>query len=661
MDNHVNRHKKILVCLCLTLLTFIVFWHVQYHYFIHYDDMLYVTENRHVQGGLSWGNVVWAFTTYHASNWHPLTWLSLMLDYELFRLNPAGYHWTNVLFHIANTLLLFLVLNRMTGAIWRSGFVAALFALHPLHVESVAWVAERKDVLSTLFWMLTIYAYVFYVERPGIKRYLTVFVCFSLGLMAKPMLVTLPFVLLLLDYWPLGRTPFTTVEGHIYSQKGEACHHRVSSGKSTVAHLVVEKIPLIVLSIFSSILTLFAQKNWQAVVSLDAVRLDYRVANAFISSAKYIEKTFWPKDLALFYPYIMGIFSPWRIMCSFLLFVGISVVVIREIRRYPHLMVGWLWYLGTLIPVIGLVQVGSQAMADRYTYVPLIGLFIMVSWGVQDLLSNWRYRMQFFLLSSGLIFSILMVLSWMQVQHWQSSITLFEHALRVTKGNYLVHNNLGVALFQDGKSDEAMVHFAKACQIKPDYYDAYNNMGLVLGSQGKVDEAIAHYYKALKIKPDHPETYNNLGVALVSLGRYNDAIVQYTEALRINPGCAMAHNNLGIAFANLGRLHEAIECFKKALEINPDYDDALNNMGSALARRGDVRNAVYYFEKALQLDANNAMVHNNLGMALARTGRYDDAVLHFREALKIRPDYLEAYNNLQTTLRHIKDAERSTR
>ena len=644
MDNHVNRHKKILVCLCLTLLTFIVFWHVQYHYFIHYDDMLYVTENRHVQGGLSWGNVVWAFTTYHASNWHPLTWLSLMFDYELFRLNPAGYHWTNVLFHIANTLLLFLVLNRMTGAIWRSGFVAALFALHPLHVESVAWVAERKDVLSALFWMLSMYAYIFYVERPGVKRYLPVLVCFSLGLMAKPMLVTLPFVLLLLDYWPLGRTPLSVVSRQS-SVEGEACHYRVSLEKSAAGRLVVEKIPLIVLSIFSSIMTFFAQQSGEAIAPLRHLSVMERIANAFVSYSGYILKTFWPTDLTVFYPH-PGTWPVWQVSGSVLLFVGITVFVLWRVRSYSYLGVGWLWYSGTLIPVIGLVQVGSQAMADRYTYVPLIGLFIMISWGFSDLIKKWRHRKAFGGLLSGAVLTILMILAWFQAQHWKNSITLFEHALRVTEGNYLAHNNLGMALKEQDKLDEAMAHFHSAIQIKPNYEPAYNNLGFVLTLQGKTEEGILFYLKALEIKPGNADVRFNLGEALVRMGRVEEAIVEYREALKLKPESPVIHNNLAVALTRAGNYYDAVKEYREALRLQPDHAGAHNNLAMVLAHQGYLEEAIGHFREAVKLQPPYANAHYNLGVALEGIGLTDEALVHYQKAARINPAYGDTDHNL---------------
>ncbi|MEN6320298.1 MAG: tetratricopeptide repeat protein [Syntrophaceae bacterium] len=598
----------------MILFTLVTFWQVQYCQFINdYDDHYYITGNSYVQNGLSWKGIAWAFTTFYASNWHPLTWLSLMFDYELFRLNPAGYHWTNVFFHIASTLLLFLVLNRMTGALWRSGFVAALFAVHPLHVESVVWVAERKDVLCTFFWMLTMYTYVLYVERPCWKRYMIVFVSFSFGLMAKPMLVTLPFVFLLLDYWPLQRFPFKSAADDRHFQQGYMANTQIIPQDVSISRLVLEKIPFIVLSICSSILTVFAQNSYQAIISLDTIGLHYRVANAFISVAKYIEMMFWPKDLAIFYPFIINMLFSWRIIWSVLLFVTITIFAVRWIRRYPYLFVGWFWYLGTLVPVIGLVQVGSQAIADRYTYVPLIGIFITTTWGFTDLLKRWNYRKAFFSLTSGIILSALMVFSWFQVQHWKNSITVFERAVSVTEKNVFAHNNLGVALYKEGKYDEAFNQFMKTAQIKPDYYGAYNSMGLALAAQGKWDEAIRQYLIALKIKPDHPEVHNNLGIAYASQGKVSEAVTHYSQALMIKPDYFEARNNLGLDLVLLGRYNDAVIQYTESLRLNPA----------------------------------SAMTHNNIGVALANLGKFQEAMLHFQEALRINPDYVEAYKNLQ--------------
>ena len=580
------------VRLALIAANLIVYASVWHHGFVNYDDDDYVTANPVVLRGLTWHGVAWAFTTEHAVNWHPLTWLSHMLDVQLFGLDPGPHHLTNLLFHIANTLLLFGLLHRMTGALGRSAFVAGLFAVHPLHVESVAWVAERKDVLSTLFWMLTLWAYVEYVKRPDLRRsdlrrYGAVLLFFALGLMAKQMLVTLPFVLLLLDFWPLGRVVIgpNPARGRALSRDGWA----------TAIRLVWEKLPLLALSIASSVATFVIHQRGGAVIILSAIPLKLRVENALVSYVAYIGKMLWPARLAVFYPYPQSL-PAWLVAGAFLALVGISLAVIRAGPRHPYLPVGWFWYLGTLVPVIGLIQVGDQAMADRYTYIPLIGLFIIVAWGVPDLLLRWPLRR--IVLPSPFLTRIALpaaasavilacaITAKGQFQYWEDSTTLWTHALAVTTRNNIAHNNLGASLADQGKTDEAIAHYSEALRIKSDYADAHNNLGVALADEGKLDEAIAHYFEALRIRPDYADAHSNLGIALANEGKLDEAIAQFAEALRINPDSAKAHNNLGVALASQGKLDEAIAHFNEALRINPDYADAHKNLGVALVQQG---------------------------------------------------------------------------
>ena len=513
---------KLLICLILVLPTLGVYWEVRNFDFVTFDDYTYVAENPNVQSGLSKSGLVWAFTRFHANNWHPVTWLSHMLDCQLFGLNPGMHHLNNLIFHTANTLLLFLVLGRMTGALWRSAFVSALFALHPLHVESVAWVAERKDVLSTLFWMLTMWAYVRYSERPSPTRYLLIFPFFILGLMSKPMLVTLPFVLLLMDYWPLGRLQSTLPE------KGG----KLKTPKLAVLRLIAEKIPLFVLVALLSVVTFLAQE--EAVQSLDNFHLKARIANGLVSYAAYIRKMFWPNDLSIFYPYPQTL-QLWQATASGFFLITMTILFVRMGKRRPFILVGWLWYLGTLFPVIGLVQVGTHAMADRYTYIPLIGLFIMIAWGIPDLLGNWLYRKQVLRISAGLLLVILAVCTWLQVRYWKDSIVLFTHAIDVTDDNWMAHNNIGFPLVQQGRNIEAIAHFSKAVRIKPDYAEAHVNLANSYGLEGRFEEAKQHFFDAIRINPDLADAYMNLGVIFARQGNLDKAINHFAAALRVNP------------------------------------------------------------------------------------------------------------------------------
>ena len=575
-----DNHYPTVIIIFLIAITLISYWSVQQFEFVNYDDDIYVTENIHVLSGITKETVIWAFTTFHASNWHPLTWLSLLFDYEFYWLNPAGYHWTNVLFHVSNTLLLFLALTRLTGVLWQSGFVAALFAIHPLHVESVAWVAERKDVLSTFFWMLTLYAYVLYVEHPDWKRYAFTFISFSFGLMAKPMLVTLPFVLLLLDYWPLKRFLCKPSNSHMYFHQSCTKNAQGSFKNINVARSLLEKIPLIVLSIIASIMTLIAQQSGEAIMPLQRLSLIERITNAFVSYATYIIKMFWPVDLAVFYPH-PGMWPVWQVCVSILLLAGISTYV-WKLSDHPYLRVGWLWYLGTLVPVIGIVQVGSQSMADRYTYIPLIGLFIMIAWGIPNILRQWRYKRPVLFLSAGLVLLFLMICTGLQVRHWENSISLFRHAVNVTEGNSTAINNLGNALARKGFLDEAILQYKEAIDLQPNNPYTYTNMGKVLMLQGKVKDAVISYSKALQLEPQHMKAHFNIGVAYSEIGYNSEAILHYTEAIKINPDFVAAYNNLGILYAKQEDFDEAVKYFKKALAIFPNYDSARNNLRIAM-------------------------------------------------------------------------------
>jgi len=567
-----NAHKDtlfgipadLLVCLFLGLITLAVYWQVTNHEFVNYDDPAYITNNRHIQNALTLESISWAFTATHECTWQPLIWLSYILDYQVHGLNPSRYHLTNLLFHTANSLLLFLILRRMTYALWQSAFVAALFALHPLNVESVAWVAERKDVLSTFFWMLTMWGYVRYVERPGSNRYLLFVLFFILGLMSKPMVVTLPFVLLLLDYWPLKRFQF---------------------GQSGGGRLVLEKLPLLALSAASSVVTYFVQHSGGAVTPLSVHPFTVRIANALVSYIAYMGKMIWPFHLAVLYPYSRT-FSCWQVAGACLLLVTVSLLVILAVKRRPYLAVGWLWYIGTLVPVIGLVQVGLHAMADRFTYVPLIGLFIMIAWRVPELVSQWRRKKTWLALIAATLLSILAAATLLQVRYWTNSVTLFEHALHVNTNNSLAHSNLGTALAKRGRITEAIRSFSKALRINPGDSKAHNNLGLAFEKQGRMTEAVIHFSQALRINPEDSEAHNNLGRVLVNQSRVTDAIRHFSHALRINPEDAKAHNNLGVALMRKGKIGNAIAHFQEALKIRPDLANANNNLKMALTLQG---------------------------------------------------------------------------
>ncbi len=550
-----NRGEFV-ACIFLVVATLCVYWKLPSHDFVNYDDPKYVTENNHVQAGLTGEGIIWAFTSSHAKNWHPMTWLSHMLDCQIYELNAGGHHLTSLLFHIINALLVFVVFKRTTKAFWQSAFVAALFALHPLHVESVAWVAERKDVLSALFWMLTIWAYVLYVERPGLARYLLVFLFFILGLMAKPMLVTLPFVLLLMDYWPLKR--FMCFQSNCDVDNLQSDRPKASGYHGSFTLLVLEKAPLFVLAAVSSTVTFLVQQAGGAVKSLDVFPLQIRFANALVSYVIYIWKFILPLDLAVFYPH-PGMPPIWLVTVCLVLLFAVSVLVFRYRYRCPYLVTGWLWYVGTLVPVIGVVQAGTQSMADRYTYVPLIGLFVVIAWGVNDLAARWSFRRFVLTISACGVLLAFTICTWLQVSYWRNSITLFEHAIEVTSNNNLAHYNLGNALVKQGKLDEGIANYLEAMRIEPDHPDthnAHNSIGLALFRQDKLDEAIAHYSKAIRLKPDYVQAHNNLGVALIRQGKVDEAIRSFSRALQIRPDHDEASYNLGLALRIMDKTHD---------------------------------------------------------------------------------------------------------
>jgi protein O-mannosyl-transferase len=632
------------VCLLATL-TLAVFWPVTDHDFINYDDPLYVTQNPYIQAGLTWEGLAWAFGRLHGNGtyWHPLTWVSHMVDCELYGSMPWGHHLTSVLFHAANAVLVFLVFLQMTGAFWRCAVLAGLFALHPLQVDSVAWVAERKNLLSAFFWLLTTWAYVSYAEsrkhstlhraateggnpEGGIPNpesshaqhtpspspssllpphpsffYGLSLVLFALGLMCKPVLVTLPFVLLLLDYWPLHRFELDTQRPIL----------------RTLLPLVREKVPFVALAVASSAVTVLAHHTMGFLVSVSRLPWDTRLENALVSYGRYLGKMFWPGGLAVLYPYPAA--WPMRevVACGLLLFV-ITGLVLGTARSRPWLLVGWCWFLGVLVPFIGLIQAGAQAMADRFMYVPSIGIMVAVIWGLERLAEGGRYpRLGLWAAGSAAIL-LCLVSTRQQLGHWKDSETLFRHALEVTDNNYIAHVSLGYTLEEKGQVDEAISQYQEAIRIKPDYASTHYNLGNVLCKKGQIDEAIHHYREAIRLKLEvsRAQAHYNLGLALARKGQVDEAISHYQAAIRLEPDYAKAHYDLASLLLQKGRLEEAIRYLQQALSVQPDYAEA----------------------------------HNNLGIALYGKGRTDEAIYEFQEAVRLKPDYAEARKNLDLVL-----------
>ncbi len=577
-----DRHLGLWVVLILAWATLAVYWDVQNHEFINLDDDLYVTENRELKEGVSWEGLLWAFTSRDRSYWHPLTWLSHMVDCQLYGLNSKGHHLNNLLFHMANAVLLFLVLKRMTGELWPSAGVAAAFALHPLNVESVAWIASRKNVLSTFFWMLTLWAYVRYAEKPRTLPYLMVLLFFTLGLLAKPMLVTLPFVLLLLDFWPLARLRLLPSWAQKTAIRGDG---RLVFPKQATLPIIMEKLPLVFLSLASIWVSLGVAEEGGILLPDLMVPMGLRVQNALVSYVGYIRKTILPYDLSVFIPY--PAFIPlWQSVAAGLFLIVITVVAVRNAGRKPYVLVGWLWYLGTLLPVIGLVQQGLwPAAADRFMYIPQVGLFIIIAWSLAALRTANGLSKGVAWLSVASLFLTMMAVTWVQLKYWKDSVSLFRHALEVTPHNFLAHMNLGTALAKRHQETEAIDHFHKALDNgHPRPEQVHFNLGLSFAASGDKDQALWHFHMATRINPRSAEPYIALGAFWLDEKNFEESLRYSFLALEIAENSAKAHNNIGVALLYQGKSEEAAGHFKEALRIDPGYFMAKKNWDRAMGR-----------------------------------------------------------------------------
>ena len=664
------RNKQItLIYLFLAIATLAAFWQVNYCSFVG-DDKSYVTENTHIMNGITWEAVRWAFTSIYANFWHPLTMISLLLDFQLFGLNPHGYHLTNLSFHIASTLLLFSVLHRMTKAPWKSAFVAALFAVHPLNVESVAWVAERKNVLSTFFWMLAMVAYASYAARPRLKTYLATLALFATGLMAKPMLVTFPFVMLLLDYWPLQRLgpdrvasetragltkpvsiDFKTSNPRRKPPSRPAASDRNSAqpqhkyGCRGIRRLLIEKVPFFALIPAFSLLAYIAEGE----VVNTSFPWNIKVSNALVSYFIYIGKMFWPSNLAVFYPH-PGLWPFWQTAGAALLLVVITGTIVLIAKECPYLIIGWMWFLGTLVPVIGIVQISGFGRADRFTYIPMIGLFVMVAWGVPELLKGWRYRAEALVAASTLILSFLSIVTWTQVGYWRNDFTLYDHALEVTIHNWHIHACRGDAYAHAGNYDLAIKDYERAIEINPkDAVEAYRGRGMAYAKLGNYSQAIFDYNKIIEMRPKNAEAYNKRGMAYAGLDNYRQAILDYDRTIELIPGNADPYNNRGTAHYQLGDLRQAILDFDRAIEINPKHEAAYSNRGIVYASLGNNRKAISDYDKAIEINPRNAVAFYNRGLAYGKLGENRRAISDYDRATEINPKYADAYYDRGTT------------
>jgi protein O-mannosyl-transferase len=623
-DTLIRNKTTAIIGLALALVTLGLYGPVLGHPFINFDDDLYVTANPIVRGGWTWPGFAWAWTTGRGGNWHPLTWLSHISDCSLFGLQPAGHHATSALLHAANTVLLFLLLRRMTGAVWRAAAVAALFGWHPLHVESVAWVAERKDVLSTFFFFLTLWAYVRYAE--GLKLqianckwfYGLALLCFTLGLLCKPMLVTLPFVLWLLDYWPL---------------------ERIGPG---VGARLLEKLPFLGLSAGSSIITYFVQKSGGTVS--DATTLLGRALNAVLSYGRYLGRMIWPAKLAVIYPYSTRV-PPVELCVCGLLLAALTWLAL-QCRRQRYLAMGWFWYLGMLAPVIGLVQVGSQASADRYTYVPLIGIFLMIVWGGADLAAKWRLPAWGPVVAGACVLAVCAAATERQLGYWTDSGTLFSHALDVTKDNYMAWNNLGTYLLTQGKNREALQCFQTSLQECEKPVNC-RNMGRACKALHRPLEAARFFARALALDPNYIPARMSLADNLADEGKNAQAASEYRKVLKLDPGNEEAHCNLACALAAQGQTAEASAELQQALRLSPSDASAHCNLGNLLIDQGKLDAGAAEYRAALRSQPGSPEIHSNLGAVLALQGRRQQAIDEFKEALRLAPDFTQAKERLK--------------
>jgi len=618
--------KTLIIYVVFVAVILAVYGQVHQFEFVNIDDNIYVTENYHIKSGITLESIRWALTTTYAEFWHPLTWLSLMADYELYGLHAGGYHVTNLILHILSTLLLFWLFHRMTGALWKSAFVAAFFALHPLHVESVAWVSERKDVLSAFFWMLTLCCYVVYTEKQSVKRYLLVVFSFVLALLSKPMVVTLPVIMILLDYWPLKR----------FESKKE----------NVLLWQIKEKIPFFACSAIIIFFLLYSPHQQEAIFK--PFSLLSRLANAPVAFMTYLVKTFWPHNMAVFYPFPSSI-PAWKVFIASLLITVVCIFVIVKLKRLPYLFVGWGWFAVAIAPVIGIIQISltaPYAMADRYHYLPSIGIAVMLAWGVSHLFNGKNKHKNILFPAAVSIFILFSFFTWRQCGFWKNSESLWEHALKVTKNNFMAHGNFGFVLMSQGKTQEALDHFQQALRLKPDHVLLYLNRGGAYAELGFYENAFADFNKAILIKKDFAASYQCRGIIYSKIGQYRKAVEDFNASLRLKPDDANAYHQRAKAYTGLNLYQPAMKDFNRAIALHPDNADFLNSRGNLYFNLNQYQRAAADFDKAVRLNPQSAEAYSNRGAVCARLGEYEPAIKYFKKALTTNPDYLQAYLNI---------------
>jgi protein O-mannosyl-transferase len=629
-----KRKYTYLIVIFLIVASCAAFGRIAGNDFINFDDYEYITENNHIKSGINAESIKWAFTSVVAGNWHPLTMLSHMLDWSIFGANPAGHHLVNLLLHIGAAILLFLFLNKTTNNIWPSAFAAALFVLHPLRVESVAWAAERKDVLSMFFGMACLHAYAFYAENNKLFRYYLCLILFALGLLSKSMLVTLPFVLMLLDYWPLKRWQKAIAPVEVPITADKKSKNRFNTRKNKIFFLIWEKVPFILLTVATSIVNLWAHNKGDLILSMERLPFHVRIYNAIISYVSYLRKIFWPVDLAVFYPFDQASIVQQLFNYRFIL-IGITIFVIYSIKKRPFLFVGWFWYLGTLIPVIGLVQVAGQSMADRFTYLPSVGIAIGLAWGIPSLFRSKDISKNILLPASIAILAILAICTWRQCGYWRNSTTLFSHALQLTKNNSQAHNNLGVALSGEGKMEDAIDNYNKAITIAPAEFSLYSNRGVAYAALGRYQMAIEDYNKSIRLEPNHADAYANRGIAYTSLGQFHLAVKDYNVAIQLKPDLIMAYIGRGVNYTHLGQYRLAIEDFHKAIHLRPDFPLAYNDRGGAYTALGQYQLAIEDYNEAIRLKPDLTDAYIGRGIAYLSLGKKNPGCRDAQKACEI--------------------------
>lgn len=633
--------KDFYICLFLCNILFLIYFPVLNQKFISFDDQLNITENPHVRSGISIENIKWALQFTQKGDkhyWHPLTSISHMLDCHFFSLNPTWHHLMNLLIHIVNTILLYILLYNLTSARWKSFFVTVFFALHPINVESIAWIAERKNLLSSMFWFLTMITYLSYVKNQNLFRYIIFFICMLLGLLCKPILVTLPFVLLILDIWPLNRI-------HLHFSKESMPNFKIISRK--LAILTFEKIPLFILSIFWIFLSSLSMNRLGVSIPIETIPLDIRIANAIISYPLYIWKIVWPFNLAIFYPFPTKMLPLWQIGSSSLLIISITVVAIFFFYQKRWIIFGWFWFIGILFPTIGLMQNGLwPAMADRWAYLPMIGISIIIAWSVPDLLSDWRHKKKMLIFSFFSMLILLATATRFQIHYWTDDKTIFRHAIDVTSNNFIAYNNLGGALLKDGNFNDAIKNYYKAIDIFPEFKQANFNLAKVLSIQNRQEEAKRYLNKAIKIDPSFGEAYHNLGSIFMMEGNDKKAAELFYQAIRINPKLEPAFYNLGIITANHGKIDESIHLLSIAVLLNPEFTEAQNKLNTIKAFLKKIELQINKINLLLKSDPNNHLLYYKLGVLLKSIHRLNEAEKHFRQTLSLKPDYFQALTKL---------------